>query len=76
LTTAPIGSGIVESAVRRVINLRFKGASIFWKVEHLEPLLFLRAIWKSGWWEDMCRGLIRNTCYLEFQFPQAWDSAA
>ncbi len=72
----PIGSGIVESAVRRVINLRFKGASIFWKVEHLEPLLFLRAIWKSGWWEDMSRGLIRNTYFLEFQFPQAWDSAA
>ena len=72
----PIGSGIVESAVRRVINLRFKGASIFWKVEHLEPLLFLRAVWKSGWWEDMCRGLIRNTYFLEFQFPQAWDSAA
>lgn len=72
----PIGSGIVESAVRRVINLRFKGASIFWKEEHLEPLLFLRAIWKSGWWEDMVRGLIRNTSYLEFQFPHAWDSAA
>lgn len=72
----PIGSGIVESAVRRVINLRFKGASIFWKVEHLEPLLFLRAIWKSGWWEDMCRGVIRNTCFLAFQFPQTWDAAA
>lgn len=72
----PIGSGIVESAVRRVINLRFKGASVFWKVEHLEPLLFLRAIWKSGWWEDMGRGLIRNTYFLEFQFPQTWDSAA
>ena len=72
----PIGSGIVESAMRRVINLRFKGASIFWKVEHLEPELFLRAIWKSGRCDDICRGLIRNTSLLEFQFPQTWDSAA
>ena len=26
----PIGSGAIESAVRRVINLRLKGAGIFW----------------------------------------------
>lgn len=72
----PIGSGIVESAVRRVNNLRFKGASIFWKEENLEPLLFLRAVWKSGWWEELSRGLSLDVYYLAFQFPESWISAA
>ncbi len=38
----PIGSGVVESTARRVINLRFKSASMAWRAEHLEPLLYLR----------------------------------
>src|SRR5262249_54042088 len=45
-----IGSGVVESAVRRVNNLRFKSASMCWKPEHFEPLLYLRAIAKAGHW--------------------------
>jgi len=32
----PLGSGAVESAVRRVVNLRMKGASIVWTEEHAE----------------------------------------
>jgi hypothetical protein len=47
----PMGSGLVESAVRRVINLRFKSASMAWLEEHLEPLLYLRALLKAGHWE-------------------------
>ena len=27
----PIGSGAIESTVRRVVNLRLKGPSIFWR---------------------------------------------
>ena len=38
----PIGSGAVESSVRRVINLRMKGASIFWNEKHAEGVLHLR----------------------------------
>jgi len=48
----PIGSGVVESAVRRVLNLRFKSASMCWRVDNLEPLLYLRAILKAGRWDD------------------------
>jgi hypothetical protein len=40
----PVGSGIVESAIRRVINLRFKCPSAFWNKQNLEPLFFLRAV--------------------------------
>jgi hypothetical protein len=48
----PIGSGVVESAVRRVVNLRFKSASQCWREDRLEPLMYLRAVLKSGRWDD------------------------
>ncbi|KPA15657.1 hypothetical protein MHK_004141 [Candidatus Magnetomorum sp. HK-1] len=38
-----IGSGAVESAVRRVINLRFKGNGSLWKKEVVEGLMHLRS---------------------------------
>lgn len=49
----PNGSGAVESAVRRVINLRLKGASITWTEEHAEGVLHLRAHAKSGRWAEL-----------------------
>ncbi len=48
----PIGSGAVESAVRRVVNLRLKGPSIFWCKSNAEHLLMLRSYYKSGRWEQ------------------------
>ena len=44
----PNGSGIIESTVRRVLNLRMKGASIFWTKENAEDMILLRAYYKSG----------------------------
>lgn len=49
----PIGSGAVESSVRRVINLRMKGASVTWLEEHAEGVLHLRAFAKSGRWGEL-----------------------
>jgi hypothetical protein len=46
----PIGSGLVESAIRRVVNLRLKGASLFWLKETAEAMLYLRAHYKAGRW--------------------------
>lgn len=57
----PIGSGAVESAVRRVVNLRMKGASIAWTEEHAEGILHLRAHAKSGRWLDLERNVLRTT---------------
>lgn len=48
-----IGSGAVESSVRRVINLRLKGSSTFWTEEHAEGVLHLRAPAKSGRWREL-----------------------
>ncbi len=47
----PIGSGAMESAIRRVVNLRLKGASIFWHHKAAEGVLLLRCLFKAGRWE-------------------------
>ena len=47
----PIGSGAMESAVRRVVNLRLKGPGIFWHEEHAEQMLLLRTYYKSKHWQ-------------------------
>jgi hypothetical protein len=46
----PIGSGAVESAIRRVINLRLKGPGIFWHEETANEMLMLRCYYKAGRW--------------------------
>jgi hypothetical protein len=38
----PIGSGSVESGIRRVVNLRLKGPCIFWCKQNAEAILLLR----------------------------------
>jgi hypothetical protein len=48
----PPGSGAVESAIRRVINLRLKGNGIYWKEENAEAMLVLRAAVLTGRWEE------------------------
>jgi hypothetical protein len=49
----PIGSGAIESAIRRVINLRLKGAGIFWHRKSAEAVLLLRAYYKAGRWKNL-----------------------
>jgi hypothetical protein len=47
----PLGSGAIESTIRRVINLRLKGNSIFWEKENAEAMLVLRGLIVSGRWQ-------------------------
>jgi hypothetical protein len=47
----PIGSGAIERAVRRVINLRLKGSNLFWCRASAEALLLLRSYYKAGRWK-------------------------
>ena len=47
----PIGSGAVESCIRRVVNLRMKCPSTYWKEENAEGFLHLRSLYKSGRWD-------------------------
>jgi hypothetical protein len=48
----PLGSGAIESAIRRVINLRLKGNSISWYQENAEGMLFLRCLVLSNRWDE------------------------
>jgi hypothetical protein len=57
----PNGSGAVESSVRRVVNLRMKGASVSWLEEHAEGVLHLRAFAKSERWEELEKGVLSTT---------------
>jgi hypothetical protein len=47
----PLGSGAIESSIRRVINLRLKGNGIFWREENAESMLQLRALVMSDRWD-------------------------
>jgi hypothetical protein len=47
-----IGSGAIESAVRRVVNLRLKGNGILWDVENAEAMLVLRAAALTERWDE------------------------
>ena len=52
------GSGILESGIRRVINLRFKNASAFWNQSNVEGLYFLRGILLSFRWKILINNLV------------------
>ncbi|MBI5918102.1 MAG: hypothetical protein HY849_01830 [Nitrosomonadales bacterium] len=49
----PIGSGAVESAVRRVVNQRLKGNGCCWLEPHAEGILHLRGNLKAGRWDQL-----------------------
>lgn len=60
----PAGSGCVESAIRRVINLRLKAAGTFWTQEMAEYFLFLRSQLVSGRWHIFLRNVTRRKAQL------------
>jgi hypothetical protein len=61
----PLGSGAVESAIRRVVNLRLKGPCIFWHRENAEKMLMLRSFYKSGRWNLLKKMATSHLSLLE-----------
>jgi len=57
----PIGSGQVESAVRRVVNLHFKAPGSFWTETTVSGLMHLRAAFKAGRWDEIMNGVLTGT---------------
>jgi len=49
----PMGSGAMESAVRRVINLKLKSPGKFWLRVNAEATLHLRSYLKAGHWDHL-----------------------
>jgi hypothetical protein len=54
------GSGIIESAIRRIINLKYKNASTFWDRTVVEKLYFFRATLLSNRWEILIQNLAKS----------------
>src|SRR5215212_1201641 len=48
----PIGSGIVESANKVVVEDRLKGSGMHWAPEHVDPLLALRTVVCADRWDE------------------------
>jgi hypothetical protein len=49
----PLGSGAIESTIRRVLNLRLKGNGIYWTEKNAEAVFQLRAAVVSGRWDEI-----------------------
>lgn len=69
----PLGSGAIESAIRRVINLRLKGNSIFWAEENAEAMLVLRGLVLSGRWNDVFAKITQSLA-LDRRLDWKWVS--
>lgn len=70
----PIGSGAIESVVRRVVNLRLKGNGMLWDVANAEAMLVLRAAALTDRWEEAlerARAALARDRRLEWR----WQSA-
>jgi hypothetical protein len=76
----PLGSGAIESSIRRVINLRLKGNGIFWREENAEEMLQVRAQVITNRWDERVRAKRQHLSYdgrTEWRWePQAMSSKA
>ncbi len=48
----PIGSGMVESANKLLVEARMKGSGMHWAREHVNPMVALRTVACSDRWEE------------------------
>ncbi len=81
----PIGSGMVESGNKLVMQARLKGAGMHWKPEQVNPMLALRMNlcnerWNEGWsdslrWNEQTRAARRRR-KQEHRFRQRQASHA
>jgi len=69
----PVGSGAVESAIRRVINLRLKGPGLMWHEENAEGVLVLRAAAVTDRWEETLAH-VREEMGRDRQLDWGWQS--
>lgn len=48
-----IGSGAVEGGIKQLLNLRMKRTGARWRVEHVGPLVELRAVSQTSAWQSL-----------------------
>lgn len=59
----PLGSGAIESSIRRVINLRLKGNGIFWREDNAEAMLQVRAQVITNRWDERLKKMRQHLAY-------------
>jgi hypothetical protein len=69
----PQGSGAIESAIRRVINLRLKGPGLMWQEKNAEGALALRAAAVTERWEETL-AWVREGMGQDRRIGWAWTS--
>lgn len=68
-----LGSGAIESAIRRVVNLRLKGPGLMWRKENAEAQLVLRAAVLTERWEETLEH-VRTTMASDRRLEWHWKS--
>jgi hypothetical protein len=68
-----LGSGAIESALRRVVNLRLKGPGLLWYEENAEGLMALRAALLTGRWRETL-GHARQSMARDRRIDWKWRS--
>nr|ADI87676.1 hypothetical protein LW2_0010 [uncultured Nitrospirae bacterium MY2-3C] len=48
-----IGSGVIESAHRVVVQVRMKQSGMHWNKKNVQPIVSLRALYLSGRWSNI-----------------------
>ena len=59
----PLGSGAIESSIRRVVNLRLKGNALYWREGNAEALLQIRAQVLTNRWDERLAALHQLRLY-------------
>jgi hypothetical protein len=68
----PIGSGAIESSIRRVINQRLKGNGIFWREENAEAMLQVRAQIITNRWDERLTAM-RGHLTKDGRLRRTWE---
>jgi len=70
----PLGSGAIESTIRRVINLRLKSNAMYWLEENAEAMFVLRGLLLSNRWEETLTR-VRATMATDRSLGWHWEAA-
>lgn len=54
----PTGSGVIESLIRQVINLRLKSSGKHWLEENAEAFIHARCQWAVHQWTEYCNNVL------------------
>ncbi|HLJ95401.1 MAG TPA: hypothetical protein VKU02_19650 [Gemmataceae bacterium] len=68
-----LGSGAIESAIRRVVNLRLKGSGLLWLEENAEAVLVMRAAVLTERWQETLSH-VRTTMASDRRLEWHWQS--